>query len=414
MPDDRPPRVLLLAGRLAVRARSAYTLRLARGLPAEGFEAAPVCVDASQVSWEVRERLGLRVYRDLDRPAWGWVVREGLLHDLRDDPPDVIHVQSPEMLGCGTYLARRLGRPAVVTFPAVPAGLDRFARLDARVLRVVAISRAVGADLIGVSRAPAKRVRVIHSGVDADDNAFVPHPDPGEGAAPGGDPPARPDDADDPEPCPPADADAGPVLPPGRVPVVGTAGPLEVPKGLPFFLGAAARVRRRFPSVRFLLSGAGPEEANLRRLARELGLEPATTFAPNLLDFSASLAATDVFCLPSLEQGLGATMLEAMARGRPVVASGVGGVDAVVEDGKTGYVVPPADSAALADRVARLLADPAAARRVGEAGRAAVRARFGVARMVAETAALYRSVLCEWDGTDFEDDGEDGGDDAGA
>ena len=404
MPDARTPRVLLLAGRLAVRARSAYTLRLARGLPAEGFRAAPVCVDASQVSWDVRERLGLRVYADLDRPVWGWVVREGLLHDLRERPPDLVHVQSPEMLGCGTYLARRLGRPAVVTFPVVPAGLDRFARLDARVVRVIAISNAVAADLVGVSRAPAKRVRVIHSGVDADDNAFVPHP--GEDGDPD-EPAHRPDGDDAPEPSPPADAEAGPVLPPGRVPVVGTAGPLEVPKGLPFFLGAAARIHRRFPGVKFLLSGAGPEEANLRRLARELGLEPSTTFAPNLLDFSASLAATDVFCLPSLEQGLGATMLEAMARGRPVVASGVGGVDSVVEDGETGLIVPPADSAALAESVARLLADPAAARRMGEAGRAVVRERFGVARMVSETAELYRTVLAEWDGTDFEDDPEE-------
>ncbi len=136
-------------------------------------------------------------------------------------------------------------------------------------------------------------------------------------------------------------------------------------------------------------------------------MEPSTTFAPNLLDFSASLAATDVFCLPSLEQGLGATMLEAMARGRPVVASGVGGVDSVVEDGETGLIVPPADSAALAESVARLLADPPAARRMGEAGRAVVRERFGVARMVSETAELYRTVLAEWDGTDFEDDPEE-------
>ena len=397
--------MLLLAGRLAVRARSAYTLRLARGLPDRGFDPVPVCVDASQVSWDVRDRLDLRVYRDLDRPVWGRVVREGLLHDLRADPPDLIHVQSPDMLGCGTYLARRLGRPAVVTFPAAPMGLDRFARLDVRVVRVIAISNSVAADLVGVSRVPGKRVRVIHSGVDADDNAFVPHPDRADDDSdpPNGDEPpsAGPVRAAAP---PPVEADAGPVLPPGRRPVVGTAGPLEVPKGLPYFLGAAARVRRRFPEAKFLLSGAGPEEANLRRLARELDLTDAVTFAPNLLDFSASLAATDVFCLPSLEQGLGATMLEAMARGRPVVASGVGGVDSVVEDGVTGLIVPPADSAALAGRVCDLLADPAEARRIGEAGRDVVRARFGVGRMVSETADLYRTVLAEWGGEDFEDD----------
>ena len=168
------------------------------------------------------------------------------------------------------------------------------------------------------------------------------------------------------------------------MPVVGSAGPLETPKGLPYFLGAAARVRKRFPETRFLLSGSGPEEGNLRRLARELGLEEAVTFAPNLLDFSAGLAATDVFCLPSLSQGLGATMLEAMALGKPVVASGVGGIDSVIEDGVTGLIVPPARGAALAEKIGSLLADPDRARRIGAAGRDEVRRRFGASRMVAE------------------------------
>ena len=122
------------------------------------------------------------------------------------------------------------------------------------------------------------------------------------------------------------------------------------------------------------------------------------TFAPNLLDFSAGLAATDVFCLPSLQQGLGATMLEAMARGRPVVASGVGGIDTVVEDGVTGLIVPPGECVPIAEKVCALLANPDAARRIGAAARDAVHARFGVGRMVAETAALYRDALAEWFG----------------
>ena len=369
--DGPPPHVLLLAGRLEVRARSAYTLRLARGLPDAGFAASIVCADASRLSPEVRESVSLTVYRDLDRPAWGLVVRAGLLRDLRGDPPDLVHAQDPGMLPCATYLARKLGVPAVVTFPAAPTGLDRFARIDPQVRRAIAISRSVAADLLGVSRLPAGRLRVIHSGVDPDD-AVVP----GASGSAAGD--AR-------------------VLPPGRVPVVGSAGPLEAPKGLPFFLGAAARLRPRFPEARFLLSGSGPEEGNLRRLSRELDLEPRVTFAPNLVDFSASLAATDVFCLPSLQQGLGATMLEAMARGRPVVASGVGGVDAVVEDGETGLIVPPGDCVALAERVGELLADPDRARAIGAAGREAVRRRFSVGRMVAETADLYRETLAGWD-----------------
>ncbi|NNJ24586.1 glycosyltransferase family 4 protein [Alienimonas chondri] len=361
MQDEPLPRVLLLAGRLEVRARSAYTLRLAQGLPEEGYEPTVVCADASRLSYSVREPLGIRIYKELDRPAWGLVVRAGLLRDLQEEPPDLVHVQDPAMLGCGTYLAKRLGVPAIVTFPSAPYGIDRFTRPDPVVRRAIAISKSVAADLLGVSRFPADRLRVIHSGVDADDQPLH-------------------------------------VLPPGRVPVVGSAGPLESPKGLPYFLGAAARVKRRFPECRFLLSGAGPEESNLRRVARELNLENAVTFAPNLLDFSAGIAATDIFCLPSLSQGLGATMLEAMSRGRPVVASGVGGVDSVIEDGVTGLIVPPARGAPLAEKICELLADPEAARRIGAAGRAVVQERFGVARMVKETAALYGEALAEWIG----------------
>ena len=261
----------------------------------------------------MRAGLNLRIYRDLDRPAWGWVVREGLLHDLRADPPALIHVQEPGMIGCGLFLARRLKIPAVATFPHAPARGERPPRFDSRLVRLIAISRAVAVELAGRHRVPPARVRVIHSGVDADappdPRTRVPVlPPDGSGSAEI-EPCDRPGDGG----ADPARGDS-PVLPAGRVPVVGTAGPLEVPKGLPYFLGAAARVRRRFPRTRFLLSGSGPEEANLRRLAERLDLEDAVTFAPNLLDFSASLGATDVFCLPSLSQGLGATMLEAMAR----------------------------------------------------------------------------------------------------
>src|SRR5690606_21945349 len=145
--------------------------------------------------------------------------------------------------------------------------------------------------------------------------------------------------------------------------------PLEATKGLPFFLGAAARVVREYPDCEFLISGAGPEEHNLRRLARSLDLASHVTFVSNLYDFNMSIDAMDIFCLPSLQQGLGVTMLEAMARGRPVIATGVGGVHSIVTDGKTGIVVPPSDSVKLSEKILELLRDPEKARRIGEAGR---------------------------------------------
>ena len=86
-------------------------------------------------------------------------------------------------------------------------------------------------------------------------------------------------------------------------------------------------------------------------------------------------------------------MLEAMARGKPVIATGVGGVDSIVTDGETGIVVPPSDSERLAERILEVLREPGMARRIGEAGREVVRTHFRVDQMVARTAALYRDIV---------------------
>jgi len=177
--------------------------------------------------------------------------------------------------------------------------------------------------------------------------------------------------------------------------VVGSAGPLEAVKGFPFLLGAAQRVLAVESNVEFLLAGAGPEEGNLRRLARELEISTSVTFISNLFDFSTSLAAMDIFCLPSLQQGLGTIMLEAMALGRPVIATSVGGVYSVVRDNETGLAVPPSDSGRLAERILELLRDPVRARALGESGRRLVIEQFGVEQMVDQTAALYREILAE-------------------
>ena len=104
------------------------------------------------------------------------------------------------------------------------------------------------------------------------------------------------------------------------------------------------------------------------------------------------LSATDIFCLPSLQQGLGVVMLEAMALGRPVIASGVGGVVSVIEDNVTGLIVPPSDSRSLADRIMELLNDRERARTIAAAGQQLVRDRFNETRMLDEFIKVYREV----------------------
>ncbi|MEX0702270.1 MAG: glycosyltransferase family 4 protein [Planctomycetales bacterium] len=357
---ETEPRVLLFAGRFELRGSSAYTVRLAERLQAHGVRSEIVCSDARRIEPERRERCPVRVYPNFDFPLWGRAILGAIRRDFSAAPPDLIHVQSWRVVSQGEWLAERLERPYVLTVHDYVPGGQRL-KLDPRwCRRIIAVSDAVRAELLGRVPVADDRVRVIYSGVD-----------------------------------PAVEAETLPVLEPGHIPVVGTAGPLEAVKGLPYLLLAAHKVLQTHRDVEFLIAGAGPEEANLRRIARELGIADNVTFAPNLQDFTPSLAAMDIFCLPSLRQGLGTIMLQAMALGKPVIATGVGGVYSVVRHEETGLVVQPSNAEELAERIVSLLDDPLKARAIAAAGRQLVRARFGVEKMVEQTAALYREVLAE-------------------
>lgn len=351
--------MLLFAGQFAVRGQCAYTLRMAQNLPEHGFRAQVVCPEARIVPAATRQALHIREYPHLLQPVVGRVVLEILLRQLLADPPDLVHAQSMTALRGATWIARELERPLVVTIHDFLR--PRSLRIDRRVCqRVIAVSDAVRQHLIEQQHLAPDLVTVISSGVGCQRN----------------------------EPL-------EPVLNPSKVPVVGTAGPLEAVKGFPYFLGAAARVLATGRDVEFVVAGAGPEEQNLRRLSRQLGIAQRVTFLPNLSDFSPALEAMDVFCLPSLLQGLGTIMLEAMALGKPVIATKVGGVFQAIRDGETGLLVPPSDSGQLAEKILELLDDPVKARRLGQAARELVAAQFSVGKMVEQTVRIYRDVLAK-------------------
>lgn len=356
MPEsDDQLKVLLLAGHFEVRGSSAYSLRLAERLPDRGISAQIICSNAQKVQSDRRARIALSEYRRMEMPIWGRVVMDWISHDLREDVPDIIHIQSRKILRRGKWLARELERPYVLTVHDLLQPREKLAIDKTWGGHVIAVSESVKIELVKNQNLADDAVTVIHSGVDL-----------------------------------PAKSEQTPVLDSGHVPVVGTAGPLEAVKGLPFFLGAAQQVLASRKAVEFLIAGAGPEERNLRRLSRELGIAKHVTFVPNLLDFSQSLAAMDIFCLPSLRQGLGTIMLEAMARSKAVIASGVGGVYSIVREDETGLVVPPSNSRQLAEKIIELLDDPIRARTMGERARKQVQSEFGVDRMVNQTAEIYR------------------------
>jgi glycosyltransferase involved in cell wall biosynthesis len=180
-------------------------------------------------------------------------------------------------------------------------------------------------------------------------------------------------------------------LPP-TAPVVGMVARLRPEKNHARFLRVAARVRQAVPDARFVLVGDGEGLAQLRELARQLGIADAVHFCGARLDVAALLAGMDVFLLTSDVETSPVSILEAMASGKPVVATRVGSVPALVRPGITGFLVAPDDEAAMAGYVTQLLGDADLALRMGGAGREQVMADGSLERMVAAYESLLREL----------------------
>jgi glycosyltransferase involved in cell wall biosynthesis len=165
-------------------------------------------------------------------------------------------------------------------------------------------------------------------------------------------------------------------------------------KGIRFLLEAGAQLKPRFPDLQIVLAGDGFERPELAQLAADLGIGPDVTFlgwVPNA-ELPPNYRAAAVSVIPSLEEGFGIPAAEAMGCEVAVVASDAGGLPEVVENGVTGLVVPRGDSAALADAIGSLLADPERRRTMGQAGRERALRLFDWDRSAEQFEELYREV----------------------
>jgi sugar transferase (PEP-CTERM/EpsH1 system associated) len=268
---------------------------------------------------------------------------------------EIVHTHDPKALIYGGPAARLVRVPLVVhtwhgrNLRASPREGLLF-RLASRLAhRIVAVSRDAADHLLRQGISPGK-LRTIPNGIDLE--RFAP---------------------------------TGP-MPDG--PVV-TVARLSPEKDLATLLQAAALVRRQRPEFRLKIAGDGPCRAELQTLAEKLGLQGQVSFLGQVKDVPALLGRAGLFVLSSITEGISLALLEAMACGLPVVATRVGGNAEVVADGETGRLVPPAQAKELAAAIAELLSDPAAARRMGEAGRRRALEQFDLRRMVAAYETLY-------------------------
>ena len=166
-------------------------------------------------------------------------------------------------------------------------------------------------------------------------------------------------------------------------------------KGHPWLIASAPSVIHEFPNARLVLVGDGEQRAALEQQVSGMGLARNFLFLGSRSDIPDILACCDIAILPSRAEGLSNAVLEYMASGLPTIVSRVGGNTELVEDGVTGLIVPPEDSAALSAALLKLLREPNVARQIGQNGREFVVRNFSFERLVRQVDALYTELLQE-------------------
>jgi glycosyltransferase involved in cell wall biosynthesis len=313
---------------------------------------------------------GLRVLplgRSSTYAVWNW---RPLLAALREQRVDVLHAHKHGSNIWGSLLGRIARTPVVLahehtwSFEGNPMRrfLDR--NLIARLCdRVIAVSRDDRRKMIELEGIPPDRVEFVPLGIDA---LAPPSPD------------------DDLRLDLGIDAEA---------PVIGAVGRLTPQKGLPALLEAARILRPSFPDLRVLIVGEGELRGELEESVARFGLGETVTLTGFRADIPNVLASLDVAVLSSEWEGSPLAVLEYMDAACPIVATRVGGVPDLIEDGVEGRLVPTRDPSALSEAVGSLLRDRRAARRLGEAARDRRRREFTIQNTVRRIEALYDDLL---------------------
>jgi glycosyltransferase involved in cell wall biosynthesis len=175
--------------------------------------------------------------------------------------------------------------------------------------------------------------------------------------------------------------------------VVGMVGRLEAVKGPDYFIEMAAKVISKFPDIKFIIAGEGSLRAALEEKTGALGIRGNVIFAGWRDDIPEILSILDILVMPSLNEAVGISAIEAQAEGVSVVASRVGGIPEIVKDRVTGLLVNPADPAALAGAVIELISDKDRRVQMGRSGKLWVRGKFAAGEMIDKVSSLYAELL---------------------
>jgi glycosyltransferase involved in cell wall biosynthesis len=303
-----------------------------------------------------------------------------LIHIIHHEQVRIVHCHLGPSDILGT-LAAMIGRAPVrlytkhsirPTYLTYPSNLERLLAyhlghylLTKRVSSVIAVSGAVREALIECEGVPSRKVITVFNGIDSSEYCqFIDR----------------------------MDARRALGLP-IEAQILLCVARLSPEKGQCYLLKAIEHVHGNFPDIHLLLAGDGPSQQELIQQSESLGIKDTVHFLGMRNDIPLLLAASDVLVLPSLYEGFGLAIIEAMFAARPVICTDAGGPREIVQHGITGLLVPPANVNALAKAIKQILNDPAQAAIMGCVGRTNAAVKFTIQRMVAETEAIYDQLL---------------------
>jgi glycosyltransferase involved in cell wall biosynthesis len=311
-----------------------------------------------------RRGLSVRMVHCKGRADWR-AVRQ-IEEYIQEDEVDLVHTHGYKADLYGYLAAWRCHKPVVATchnWVGGTAALGIYNHLDRMALKkfnaLAAVSDAVAQRLLAFG-VPTEKIKTIANGIDV--TAF-------ERAQPL-----------------PLLKDEGSI-------VVGVVARLDLQKGFEYLLRAARELCKMFPGLKIVIAGEGPDRSAIEEMIEQYGLQSSVVLAGQQSNMPAVYAAMDIFVLPSLNEGLPMTVLEAMAASKPVIATRVGAIPSVIRDGENGLLVVPKDTEGLRNAVASLLNDPARRRRLGDQAHAWVSQNYTSEAMALKYREMYEEVL---------------------
>ena len=371
--------VLHIITRLDVGGSTENTLLSVTRMPRAEFSSGLIAgrtTDSPPGTAEVLSRAGvsyteIRSLRRAVSPILDWVALWQLWRLIRRMPVDIVHTHSSKAGFLGRLAARAAGVPRIVHTPHGHVFHGYFSAVATRVFSLMERVAAPWTDRI-ITLSHDETKDHLRRGIGTP-GQFVTIP---------------------------SGVELGPVLSaaPTRLvpdgPVIGAVARLVPVKGLHHLIDAAPIVLRHCPRARFLLVGGGEMRPALEARARARGLQAHILFTGFREDVASVMGGTDLVVLPSINEGMGRVLVMAMALGKPIVASRVGGVAELLGEGEAGILVPPGDPAALAEAISTLLRDSQRARTLGDAGRRRA-PRYSAEALLEALAKLYHEVMAD-------------------